>query len=312
MFQTLKNAFKTKEVRNKILMTLLLVAIYRLGSFIPVPGINASVTQSVVGGNTFLGIINASIIIQLLTIVIPSLERLSRQGDEGRKKLTKITRYFTVVLAAVQAVGILFAFKAQGVINTHLFGSGNAAVPEWIVFVFVSIVLIAGASLCMWIGERITAALHAVGMSDFRFATPSRLSGGQKQRIAIAGVLAIRPRIMILDESTAMLDPKGRREVMDVIQKLNKEQGMTVILITHFMEEALEADRAIVMHRGEVVMDGTPEEIFARAEELETYNLTLPRAAYICKCLQEAGMPVGNAFCAEALAEEICRSLQKG
>ena len=162
------------------------------------------------------------------------------------------------------------------------------------------------------IGERITAALHAVGMSDFRFATPSRLSGGQKQRIAIAGVLAIRPRIMILDESTAMLDPKGRREVMDVIQKLNKEQGMTVILITHFMEEALEADRAIVMHRGEVVMDGTPEEIFARAEELETYNLTLPRAAYICKCLQEAGMPVGNAFCAEALAEEICRSLQKG
>ena len=117
---------------------------------------------------------------------------------------------------------------------------------------------------------------------------------------------------MILDESTAMLDPKGRREVMDVVKKLNKEQGMTVILITHFMEEALEAERAVVMHRGEVVMDGTPEEIFARADELETYNLTLPRAAYICRRLQEAGMPVGNAFNAEELAEAICASLQKG
>lgn len=162
------------------------------------------------------------------------------------------------------------------------------------------------------IGERIDFALRAVGMEQFRSSAPSRLSGGQKQRIAIAGVLAIRPKIMILDESTAMLDPKGRREVMDVIKKLNKEQGMTVILITHFMDEALQADRAVVMHRGEVVMDGTPEEIFARSEELETYNLTLPRAAYICKKLQEAGMPVANAFTAKELAEEICRSKQKG
>ena len=162
------------------------------------------------------------------------------------------------------------------------------------------------------IGRRIAAALNAVGMSEFRYATPSRLSGGQKQRIAIAGVLAIQPKIMILDESTAMLDPKGRREVMDVVKKLNKEQGMTVILITHFMEEALEAERAVVMHRGEVVMDGTPEQIFARADELETYNLTLPRAAYICKRLQQAGMPVENAFNAEELARKICASLQKG
>ena len=162
------------------------------------------------------------------------------------------------------------------------------------------------------IGERIDFALRAVGMEAFRNATPSRLSGGQKQRIAIAGVLAIRPKIMILDESTAMLDPRGRREVMEVIKKLNREQGMTVLLITHFMEEALQADRAVVMHRGEVVMDGTPEEIFARSEELETYNLTLPRAAYICKQLQAAGLPVANAFTAKELAEEICKSLQKG
>ena len=161
------------------------------------------------------------------------------------------------------------------------------------------------------IGKRIDFALDAVGMQAFRQATPSRLSGGQKQRIAIAGVLAVMPKIMILDESTAMLDPKGRREVMDVIKKLNKERGMTVILITHFMDEALEADRAIVMHRGEVVMDGTPEEIFSRSDELETYNLTLPRAAYISKKLAEGGMPVKGAFNAEELAEEICASLQK-
>ena len=162
------------------------------------------------------------------------------------------------------------------------------------------------------IGRRIEFALNAVGMQAFRDATPSRLSGGQKQRIAIAGVLAVMPKIMILDESTAMLDPKGRREVMDVVKRLNKERGMTVILITHFMDEALEAGRAVVMHRGEIVMDGTPEEIFSRADELESYNLTLPRAAYISKKLAEGGMPVKGAFNAEELAEEICGSLRKG
>ena len=161
------------------------------------------------------------------------------------------------------------------------------------------------------IGRRIDFALDAVGMQAFRRATPARLSGGQKQRIAIAGVLAIRPKIMILDESTAMLDPRGRREVMEVVRRLNREQGMTVILITHFMDEALQADRAIVMHRGEVVMDASPEEVFSRSAELESYNLTLPRAAAICKRLQAAGMPVGGAFTAEELAEEICKSLQK-
>ena len=161
------------------------------------------------------------------------------------------------------------------------------------------------------IGRRIDFALNAVGMQAFRDAAPSRLSGGQKQRIAIAGVLAVRPDIMILDESTAMLDPKGRREVMEVVKKLNKEQGMTVILITHFMDEALQAERAVVMHRGEAVMNGTPEEIFARSEELETFGLTLPRAALVCKRLRAGGMPVAEAFTAEELAEAICASLQR-
>lgn len=164
------------------------------------------------------------------------------------------------------------------------------------------------------IGERIAFALDAVGMSEYRNSTCTRLSGGQKQRIAIAGVLAIRPKVMILDESTAMLDPRGRKEVIDVVTRLNKEEGMTVILITHFMEEALRADRAIVMNRGEVVMQGNPNDIFARHEELLTYNLALPRIGYICNRLREGGIPVSDTLDEEQLAEEIyaCVSQQNG
>lgn len=161
------------------------------------------------------------------------------------------------------------------------------------------------------IGKRITFALDAVGMQEFRHATPTRLSGGQKQRIAIAGVLAIRPKVMILDESTAMLDPRGRREVMQVVSRLNKEEGMTVILITHFMEEALMADRAIVMNKGEIVMEGTPADIFERHEELETYNLALPRIGYICQKLREGGMNVADTLDVEKLAEEIAQCVSK-
>ena len=157
------------------------------------------------------------------------------------------------------------------------------------------------------IGRRIDFALRAVGMEDYRRATPARLSGGQKQRIAIAGVLAVMPKILILDESTAMLDPRGRREVMDVIRRLNRENGMTVLLITHFMEEALLADRAFVMHRGEIVMRGTPREIFSRADELETYSLSLPAAGQISRKLQQKGFPVATCLQPEELAKEIER-----
>ena len=161
------------------------------------------------------------------------------------------------------------------------------------------------------IGKRIDWALKSVGMEAFRESTPSRLSGGQKQRIAIAGVLAIKPDIIILDESTAMLDPKGRREVMSVVARLNKEEGMTVILITHFMEEALLADRLVVLNRGQMVMQGTPAEIFLHSERLEAYNLSLPRIGRICKSLQKAGIPVADCLSPEVLAEEIARAAEK-
>ncbi len=161
------------------------------------------------------------------------------------------------------------------------------------------------------IGERITFALNAVGMSEFRFSTPSRLSGGQKQRIAIAGVLALKPRVMILDESTAMLDPKGRKEVMDVVVKLNREEKITVVLITHFPEEAMLANRAIVMSHGSIVMQGTPQEVLSRAEELEKYSLTLPKSVKICRTLTKKGLSVEDGLTADTAAENILRAIEK-
>lgn len=160
------------------------------------------------------------------------------------------------------------------------------------------------------IGRRIDWALSAVGMESYRTASPARLSGGQKQRIAVAGVLAVKPEILILDESTAMLDPKGRREVVEVVRRLNKEEGITVILITHFMEEALLADRTIVMNKGEIVMNGTPEEIFESGEKLETFNLSLPRISVIANNLRAAGMEIRDVLRPEELAAEIASNMQ--
>lgn len=155
------------------------------------------------------------------------------------------------------------------------------------------------------IGRRIGFALGAVGMEEYRKATVARLSGGQKQRIAIAGVLALKPKVVILDESTAMLDPRGRREIVEVVTRLNREEGITVVFITHFMEEALLADRAVVMNRGELVMQGTPRDIFERREELVTYNLALPRISVICEKLRAGGMALDDTLDAETLAKEI-------
>ena len=157
------------------------------------------------------------------------------------------------------------------------------------------------------IGARIEFALGAVGMQDYRHATVARLSGGQKQRVAIAGVLALKPKIMILDESTAMLDPRGRKEIIDVVLRLNREEKITVLLVTHFPEEALLADRAIVMNRGEIVMSGAPEEIFERQEELLTYTLDLPRIGAIANRLRAGGMEIEDTMSEEKLAEEIAR-----
>ena len=161
------------------------------------------------------------------------------------------------------------------------------------------------------IGKRIEWSLKAVGMEAYREATPTRLSGGQKQRIAVAGVLAIKPDVLILDESTAMLDPRGRREVTEVAARLNREEGMTVILITHFMDEALLADRAIVMNKGEIALEGSPEEIFEKGEELESYNLSLPEIGSICNKIRAAGFDLADCLQPATLAREIKEQADK-
>lgn len=140
------------------------------------------------------------------------------------------------------------------------------------------------------IRKRVDDALKAVGMYEYRFHEPHKLSGGQKQRVAIAGIMAMRTKCIVLDESTAMLDPKGREEVLSAMQKLNKELGITVVLITHYMEEAALADRVIVMNRGKVVLDGTPKEVFAHEKTIEGANLELPDAAKLAHELRRHGV----------------------
>lgn len=158
--------------------------------------------------------------------------------------------------------------------------------------------------------RRVDRALEQVGMSEYRKSTPFRMSGGQKQRLAIAGVLAIRPKVIVLDESTAMLDPKGRREVMDVIHALNKEEKMTVIHITHYMEEVLEAERVIVMDGGKIAVDDTPRAVFARGEQLKKYKISPPAVTLMADALADCGADIARDIATEEeLEDAICRLL---
>ena len=159
------------------------------------------------------------------------------------------------------------------------------------------------------IRKRVDDALEAVGMTQFVKHAPHLLSGGQKQRIAIAGVLAMKPECIVLDEATAMLDPLGRREVLAAVEKLNREQGITVVLITHHMNEAEHADRVIVMNDGLVVMDGKPREVFTRKKELEDIGLAVPDTVSLLFSLREAGMDVPvDAITVEECADAIAKN----
>ena len=140
------------------------------------------------------------------------------------------------------------------------------------------------------IWARVDKSLEAVGMTAYRLQSPNKLSGGQKQRVAIAGVMAMKPRCIVLDEPTAMLDPNGRREVIKTVHELNRQEGITVVLITHYMEEVIDADRVVVIDGGHVVMDGTPKEVFSRVKELKKYSLDVPQVTELADELKEAGM----------------------
>ena len=144
------------------------------------------------------------------------------------------------------------------------------------------------------IWERVEQSLKAVGMLEYRHRSPNKLSGGQKQRVAIAGVVAMRPKCIVLDEPTAMLDPNGRKEVLRTIEELRKKENVTVILITHYMEEVLGADRVIVMDKGHIVMDGTTREIFSQVELLQQYRLDVPQVTLLAHALQKRGLPISD------------------
>ena len=155
--------------------------------------------------------------------------------------------------------------------------------------------------------ERIDYALKTVHMEEYRHHAPHMLSGGQKQRIAIAGVLAMKPQLILFDESTAMLDPKGRKDILSIIKKLNKEEHITIILITHYMDEAVDADRLIVMKDGFVLREGSPSEIFFDKELLEKAGLIAPFTALLSRELAEAGIDIQPTLNTQVLAEELCR-----
>ncbi|WP_178667569.1 energy-coupling factor transporter ATPase [uncultured Eubacterium sp.] len=133
--------------------------------------------------------------------------------------------------------------------------------------------------------KRVDEALKTVGMYDYRLKTPSKLSGGQKQRVAVAGIIAMKPRCIILDEPTAMLDPIGRKEVIDTVIKLNKQEGITVVLITHYMDEAVKADRVVVMEKGKIMLDGTPSEVFSNVDKMKQYSLEVPQSTELIDSL---------------------------
>lgn len=197
------------------------------------------------------------------------------------------------VLSLRKTVGMVFQNPDNQLVATIVeedvaFGPENLGVPN------------------LELRERVDNALATVGMSEYAHHEPHRLSGGQKQRVAIAGIIAMMPRIMIFDESTAMLDPIGRREVIDTLEMLNREKGITVLSITHYMDEAARADRVIVLDDGKVLLDGTPAEVFAHGDMLRAAGLELPQCTALCYELMASGLDLKGPFntpeqCAEAL-----------
>jgi energy-coupling factor transport system ATP-binding protein len=244
----------------------------REGAFVAILGRNGS------GKSTFAK--------QLNVLITPTGGSVSVMGMDTRE--TEHT------MAIRQAVGLVFQNPDNQIVATVVeedvaFGPENLGVPP------------------PEIRERVDAALRATRMSDYARKAPHMLSGGQKQRVAIAGALAMRPRLLVLDEATAMLDPDGRREVMDTARGLVKSHGMTVVWITHTMEEAIAADEVIVISDGEAIARGTPREIFSDPHRLATLGLAAPAAARTAALLRERGVAVPpGVLTVEELADALC------
>ena len=243
------------------------------GEFIAILGHNGS------GKSTFAKHINALLFPTEGTILVDGLDT----SDEDN------------VMDVRQRAGMVFQNPDNQIICTLVeeevgFGPENIGVPTEEIW------------------ERVAASLKAVGMYQYRKASPNKLSGGQKQRVAIAGIVAMKPKCIILAEPTAMLDPHGRADVMRVLHELNRKEGVTVILITHYMEEVIDADRVFVMDEGKVVMEGTPRQIFSRVEELKQLRLDVPQVTELAYELSRSGVPTGcPAMLPPSLLEELMK-----
>lgn len=243
------------------------------GQFIAVLGHNGS------GKSTFAKHLNALLMPTEGTVYIDSLDTIEEKNQQEIR----------------QKAGMVFQNPDNQIVGTIVeedvgFGPENIGVPT------------------KEIWERVGEALESVGMTAYRDYSPNKLSGGQKQRVAIAGVVAMRPKCIILDESTAMLDPRGREEVLSTVLELNKKENVTVIFITHYMEETVYADKIYVMDKGSVVMEGTPQEIFSHVERLKELKLTVPQVTELAYKLEKAGLPIKRGILSrEELVKEICR-----
>lgn len=245
----------------------------KAGDFVAVLGHNGS------GKSTFAKHLNALVMPTEGTVYVDGMDT----KDSGN------------TLSVRQTAGMVFQNPDNQIVGTLVdeevgFGPENIGIPTEEIW------------------ERVEKSLKAVGMYQFRNASPNKLSGGQKQRVAIAGIVAMKPKCIVLDEPTAMLDPLGRKEVLNVLHELNKKENVTIILITHYMEEVIDADYVYVMDGGKLVMDGTPRQIFTQVEMLKSMRLDVPQVTELAYELKKAGLPIKDGIIRnEELVEELKR-----
>ena len=229
----------------------------KAGDFVAVLGHNGS------GKSTFAKHLNALVMPTEGTVYVDGMD--TKDADN--------------ILKVRQTAGMVFQNPDNQIVGTLVdeevgFGPENIGVPTEEIW------------------ERVEKSLKAVGMYKFRNASPNKLSGGQKQRVAIAGIVAMKPKCIVLDEPTAMLDPLGRKEVINVLHELNQKEGVTIILITHYMEEVIDADHVFVMDGGKLVMEGTPRQVFSQVDKLKSLRLDVPQVTELAYELKKAGLPV--------------------
>lgn len=269
-----KLVFRYGEEESPVLDNIDLV--FKEGEFTAILGHNGC------GKSTFAKHLNA--------ILLPSGGRVYIDGIDTKDE----SRIFDVR----QKVGMVFQNPDNQIIGTVVeedvgFGPENLGVPTDEIW------------------QRVEESLKAVGMIEYRHHSPNKLSGGQKQRVAIAGVVAMEPKCIVMDEPTAMLDPVGRKEVLKTVHKLRKQKNVTVILITHYMEEVVDADKIFVMDHGKVVMEGTPKEIFSRVDELKSYRLDVPQVTILADELRKRGLDIPKGILRKEELVEAITHLQQ-